>query len=243
MNRTNIEWTDATWNPITGCTPVSPGCKNCYARRMAQRLRGRFDYPADDPFRVTVHMDRMNEPMTWRKPRTIFVCSMGDLFHADVSYATFGRVRNAMSQALRHRYILLTKRAYRMAEYMARFQRGVWSPFHIFCGVSVEDQVRANERIPDLVHHTPAAGRFLSLEPLLGRVELREWLPLLDGVILGAETGPGARPMDPDWVRKVRDDCRAAGVPFFLKQVDAKRNRVLDGRTHDALPWAKGEKA
>ncbi len=250
MGKTNIEWADAVWNPITGCTKVSDGCRNCYAERMSKRLRGRCGYPADDPFRVTLHPDRLNEPLKWKKPRRIFVCSMGDLFHKDVPDSFKDKVFAVMAAASQHTFLVLTKRAQDMHDYigMAMFDMDCnyegWyeeigklgvpdvSPLmNVHLGVSVEDQATADERIPFLLQ-TPAAKRFVSIEPMIGAVDLEMALeqfhtldPLLnrnpapiDQVILGGETGPGARPMHPDWPRKVRDDCKAAGVPFMFKQ-------------------------
>jgi len=231
---TRIEWADETWNPVTGCTPVSEGCKNCYAQRMANRMRGRFGYPEDDPFRVTVHPERFNQPMRWRKPRMIFPCSMGDLFHPNVPDNALDEVMGViLSDAPHHTtYLMLTKRPAiakkRLSAYLL--------PGNLWVGVSVENQAAADQRIPILLQ-IPAAVRFVSVEPMLESVDLRDWLfhfaaPLagydegymlpkreIDWVICGGETGPGARPMDPDWARSLRDQCREAGVPFFMKKM------------------------
>ena len=242
-----IEWTDETWNPVTGCTKVSAGCKHCYAERMAKRLEGRFGYPKKNPFEVTLHPDRLDEPLRWRKPRRVFVASMSDLFHAEIPDDFLDRVFDVMDPPdgdppSPHVFMLLTKRPDRMRDY-------AWStwakcpPKNVWLGVSVEDQASADERIPMLLE-TPAAARFVSCEPLLGPVDLRN-LPSgtvyntrcmdaltagsgsstpwhLDWIIAGGESGPGARPAHPDWFRSVRDQCAAAGVAFFMKQMGKK---------------------
>jgi len=229
-----IEWCDETWNPITGCTPISEGCENCYAARMAQRLRGRFGYPKHDPFCPgTEHQDRVFEqPTHWRKPRRIFVCSMGDLFHRDVRTQTidriFGLMTHPMSGMSHHTYLLLTKRPERLLEgHAERFAE--WP--NIWLGVTAENQQRADERIPILLE-IPAAVRFVSVEPMLGPVDLSRylgqvpeashdtWLDYdpLNWVICGGETGPSARWMQSKWAGDLHDQCLAAGVPFFLKQ-------------------------
>ncbi|NPV49440.1 MAG: phage Gp37/Gp68 family protein [Armatimonadetes bacterium] len=265
MGATRIEYTDVVWNPVTGCSPVSEGCQNCYARRFAQRLRGRCGYPSDNPFRVTLHGARWNEPFRWRKPRRVFVCSMSDLFHEDVPDGFIDDVMSTVSACLQHTFLLLTKRPDRMANYfeawMFRKQRQI--PPNLWLGVSVENQRRADERIPILLQ-IPAAMRFVSCEPLLGPIDLSDWLycyvchntgehynpvfddvedcpvcggglPELDWVIAGAETGPGARPCDPEWVRSLRDQCKAAGVPFFFKRW-SNTSRLVDGREWNEMP-------
>jgi len=241
-----IEWTDETWNPVTGCTPVSTGCANCYAKRMAQRLaniptvhyRQRYE-----GFRVALWPERLEDPIYWRKPRVVFVCSMGDLFHEDVPREFLDQVFYTMQQqAYWHEYVILTKRPIQMCKYLSwRWGEGGVPPQQIHIGVSVEDQATADERIP-LLLQCPAAKRFVSYEPALGPVDwghyfarfrsvvsgLRytnrkaagghETLPGIDGLICGGESGPGARPMHPDWARAARDACAEAGVPFFFKQ-------------------------
>lgn len=187
-----IEWTDATWSPVTGCAPISEGCQNCYARRMANRLRGRCGYPADDPFRVTLHPERLNEPLKWKTPRRVFVCSMGDLFHEDVHPYDIMQIFNVMEKAKHHTFLVLTKRPERMLEVYKRLRPGTtipgpyfsitgigegWAgspprlPDNIWLGITAENQQRADERIPILLQ-IPAAVRFVSIEPMLGPVDL-----------------------------------------------------------------------
>lgn len=229
-----IEWTDATWNPVTGCTRVSEGCRNCYMARTVPRF-------GQDPWKVVLHPDRLDHPIRWQKPRRIFVNSLSDLFHEDVPDEFIGKAFVTMAQANRHTFQILTKRPQRMLKLMknppSSFPCGMiaGSPLpNVWLGVSVENQETADERIPILLQ-TPAAKRFISAEPLLGPVDL--WsakYPWPDGkggigsafawgtgvkwVIAGGESGPGARPMHPDWARSIRDQCQAAGVPFFFKQ-------------------------
>jgi len=257
---TRIEWCDEVWNPITGCTAVSAGCDHCYARRMATRLRGRCGYDADNPFRVTFHLDRLRLPEKWRKPRRVLVNSMGDLFHKDVPFGYVELVWVVMTQCPRHTFMILTKRPERMKEFVGRGSSPA-TP-NIWLGVSAEDQVAADERIPWLLQ-TPAAKRFVSIEPMLGPVDLTgikckvadgffgdcmQWYhrgkchrdagivyPTVDWVILGGETGPGARPMKPEWVRSVREQCAVAGVPFFLKKMSDGTGE-LDGREWREVP-------
>ncbi len=216
MTKSKIEWTDATWNPVTGCTPVSTGCANCYAKRMAKRLAGRHGYPKTNPFTVTVHLDRLEEPLRWRKPRMVFVCSMGDLFHDDVPGDVIDKVFAVMELAPQHTFQVLTKRPHHMATYLNARGFGLNPLPNVWLGTSVEDQSLAHYRIPYLLN-CPAVVRFLSCEPLLGPLPNLN----LDGihwVIVGGESGPGARPMNSDWARDIRNQCQAAGVPFFFKQ-------------------------
>ncbi|MEX3967320.1 DUF5131 family protein [Paraburkholderia sp. EG286B] len=328
-----IEWTDATWNPVRGCARVSPGCTNCYAERVAMRFRG-TGQPYEGLVRVTsqgpkwegnvqlIH-EKLEEPMSWRRPRRVFVNSMSDLFHEDVPFEYIDKVFAIMCRAREHTFQVLTKRADRMLEYMsdphrhgwvlaashsneiriAAMEWCQWPAPNVWLGVSIEDQMRADERITKLLM-TPARIRFLSMEPLLGPVDLQPWFdptgmccgqemqscedcpadaewihgptteyaedgyssPSIDWVIVGGESGPGARPMNPDWARSLRDQCAHAGVPFFFKQFgewapapeinDASggmfhrfddetwvqrlgkkiAGRLLDGRTHDEFP-------
>ncbi len=311
MNDTAIEWTEKSWNPVTGCTPVSEGCRNCYARRMAHRLRGRFGYPADEPFRVTLHPERLEEPLRLTKPSRIFVASMGDLFHDDVPMEFIAEVFNVMACATadcgkRHRhseecwggpphtFLILTKRPRSMKQALEDLpewvedhwsgdaplslclEAGLWPLHNVWLGVTVENQARADERIPILLQ-TPAAVRFVSCEPLLSAIDLSHWLTCacdeywpgqghhpecptqkLHWCIVGGETGPNARPCHPDWVRSLRDQCQAAGVPFFFKswgqycypeQMPEQTYRELDalhnfaGNPDYEKPWGVGKKA
>ena len=311
-DHSKIEWTDATWNPITGCSVVSPGCTNCYAMKLAGgRLQhhpsraGLTNPSKAGPVwngQVRLNEDWLDQPLRWRRPRRIFVCAHGDLFHESVPDDWIDRVFAVMALAPQHQFQVLTKRAERMRAYLTRSagdgkpdvrnhlawiavgaeisriapgwrSEGVDGPWrsraigacsqwplpNVWLGVSAEDQVRAEERIPALLE-TPAAVRFLSAEPLLGPIDLRQAhmapkrLPRVDWVIAGGESGPGARPMHPDWARSLRDQCHAASVPFFFKQWGSHRptsdadgeymipasksaaGRELDGATHDGMP-------
>ena len=229
-----IEWTEATWNPVTGCTKISPGCKFCYAERMAKRLRAMGTHRYRDGFKLTLQPDVLEAPLKWRKPRVIFVNSMSDLFHPGVPDAFVARVFAVMEEASRHTFQVLTKRPERVA---AMRDRLPWPP-NVWIGTSVESaayQWRAKE----LAKVMAAAVRFLSVEPLLGPVPD---LPLdgIDWVIVGGESGPGARPMSAAWAEDVRDRCVERGVPFFFKQwggVNKKRTgRELGGETWDEMP-------
>jgi protein gp37 len=229
----HIEWTDATWNPVTGCTKISPGCKHCYAERLANRLKlmGQENYRHG--FEVTLQPQMLELPLRWKSPRRIFVNSMSDLFHKDVPVEYIQRVFNIMRMADRHQYQVLTKRAERLEE-LGRCLP--WTP-QIWMGVSVENADYV-DRI-DHLRKTGAHVKFLSLEPLIGplrKLNLRR----IDWVIVGGESGPGARPVDPAWVADIRDQCAHAGVAFFFKQwggVNKKRTgRELEGRTWDEMP-------
>lgn len=230
-----IEWTEATWNPVTGCTKISPGCLHCYAERMAKRLQAMGQPNYAHGFKVTLQERALELPLTWKKPRTIFVNSMSDLFHRDVPVDFILQVFDVMRRADWHRYQLLTKRSSRLMELDPQLK---WLP-HIWMGVSVEDQQHVF-RI-DHLRNTHAPTKFLSLEPLLGPLNDLD-LSGIDWAIVGGESGPRARPMKPAWVKSIRDQCRAAGVPFFFKQwggVWKKRaGRELDGRTWDEMPTA-----
>jgi len=228
-----IEWTESTWNPVTGCSKVSPGCKHCYAERMAFRLQAMGQANYRNGFKVTLHEDALERPLRWRKPQTIFVNSMSDLFHAEIPLAFVRRVFDVMQEASWHRFQVLTKRADRLAELAPELP---W-PANVWMGVSVESAFYLG-RIEALLS-VPAAVRFLSLEPLLGPLpKLR--LKDIHWVIVGGESGPGARPMEKEWVVSVRDQCLRADVPFFFKQwggVHKKRaGRELEGRTWDQMP-------
>lgn len=249
--RTGIEWTEATWNPVTGCDRVSAGCDNCYAAAMAARLRamGNPRYQRDgDPrtsgpgFGLTVHPDKLDEPFTWRRPRIVFVNSMSDLFHKEVPIDFIADVFPVMEATPQHTYQVLTKRPARMASLVRRWAaKGIKPPANVWLGTSIETQHWAEIRIPKLLE-TPAAVRFLSCEPLLGPIDLTAWVHAgnLDWLIAGGESGPNARPMDPEWVESLRDQCAEAGVAFFFKQWGGRTpkagGRELDGRIHDELP-------
>jgi protein gp37 len=288
-DKTGIEWTDATWNPTTGCDRVSPGCDHCYAMTLAPRLKamGSPKYQTDgDPrtsgpgFGLAVHPDTLDQPLRWRRPRRVFVNSMSDLFHDQVPDEFFARVWAVMANSPRHTFQILTKRHGRMRSLLSsdRFKELFdiewcaipdWAPRlpdpdrvhlqhlgqgplpNVWLGVSVEDQKRAEMRIPALLD-TPAAVRFLSCEPLLGPVDIYASAkidrdPGIDWVIVGGESGPGARAMDVRWARLLRDECVGASVPFLFKQWGSHdatgtpmdkhaAGRVLDGRTWDQYP-------
>jgi len=229
----SIEWTESTWNPLTGCTKVSPGCKHCYAERMARRLQAMGQPNYANGFNLTLHPQVVELPLQWKKPRVIFVNSMSDLFHKKVPFPFVERVFAVMKRAYWHQFQILTKRSDRLLELDARLQ---WAP-NIWMGVSVESS-RYAFRIDDL-RRTGAGTKFISLEPLLGP------LPGLDlngihWLIVGGESGPGARPIDPAWVIDIRNQCRHSSVPFFFKQwggVNKKRaGRRLEGRIWSELP-------
>lgn len=273
---TKIEWADKVWNPVTGCTKISEGCRNCYAERMAKRLAGRCGYPKENPFAVTLHPDRLEEPLHWKKPSRIFVCSMGDLFHEEVPLKFIAEVFNTMvawrcpkhyrhdededgcfNEDPGHTYLILTKRPKRMKRVMEKelseyvgecwggntplaleFEVGSWPPDNLWLGVSVENQKTADERIP-LLLQTPAVKRFVSYEPALGPIDFAPWIKQIDWLIMGGESGPGARPMHPDWARSTRDQCKAASVPFFFKQWGLGKKAagcLLDGREWKETP-------
>lgn len=299
VTNTSIEWTDSTWSPVTGCTKVSPGCDNCYAEGIARRFAGSKAFP--NGFDVTLHPERLDQPLRWKKPRRIFVNSMSDLFHDAVPDDYIARVFAVMAQTPQHTYQVLTKRHGRMRSLLRKWTpvtgitpwvfTGPWPLPNVWLGVSVEDQKHAELRVPALLE-TPAAVRFLSCEPLLGLVDLRNLKArngalidclggdvksasdgavysgtpsVVDWVIVGGESGPGARPMHPDWARSLRDQCANAGVAFHFKQWGAYRwvsgsrwnpdtqcwedhgiepqrvpkklsGRLLDGRTWDQFP-------
>jgi protein gp37 len=231
----HIEWTDATWNPVTGCSKVSPGCKHCYAERLAIRLQAMGQRNYRNGFDVTLQPQMLELPLRWKSPKRIFVNSMSDLFHEDVPLSYIKDVFSVMRRTPWHQYQMLTKRSERLLELSPRLE---WEP-QIWMGVSVE-----NEDYLDRIDHLRRTGscvKFLSLEPLLGplrKLKLRG----IDWVIVGGESGPGARPVDPVWVKDIRDQCVSAGVAFFFKQwggVQKKRTgRELEGRTWDEMPEA-----
>ena len=271
MGRTKIEWADSVWNIITGCSPTqSPGCAHCYAKRMAQRLKGRAGYPKDDPFRVTFHPDKLDQPLHWKKPRRIFVVSMGDLFHEKVSTQEIVKILWITQEAKHHTYMFLTKRPERMHRIF--YELSITSDFNtdnIWCGISASKQDDLDRWAPILLG-IPEVKHFVSYEPALGPVDLtkmpsqvldayndalsgRFWTstggyenhggPGLDLIIAGGESGPGARPAHPDWFRRVRDDCDAAGVPFLLKQLGAwAQNRQVIKGAYKVEQYAKDNK-
>ncbi len=233
--QSTIEWTGSTWNPVTGCTKVSPGCKHCYAERMALRLQAMGQSNYADGFNLTLQPQAVDLPLRWKRPQRIFVNSMSDLFHKDVPLPFIQQVFDVMGRAHWHQFQILTKRAERLSEIAPQLQ---WRP-NIWMGVSVERQ-DYTFRI-DHLRQTGAHVKFLSLEPLLGPLP-RLNLTGIDWAIVGGESGPGARPMNPDWVTNIRDQCQNADVAFFFKQwggVNKKRTgRELDGRTWDQMPVA-----
>ena len=230
---TKIEWTQATWNPVTGCTQVSLGCQHCYAKRMANRLQAMGQKRYRNGFEPTLHYDLVDLPRHWAQSRIVFVNSMSDLFHEQVPLEFIQQVFDTISQCPRHTFQILTKRSTRLAELAPQL---IWYP-NIWMGVSVEDRHALN-RVGDLVA-VPAAVRFISCEPLLGPVNN---IPLysIDWVIVGGESGPKARPMQPEWVESIWQQCQEASIPFFFKQwggVQKKRaGRLLHGRTYDEMP-------
>ncbi|MEX2300587.1 MAG: phage Gp37/Gp68 family protein [Bryobacterales bacterium] len=233
MASSSIEWTESTWNPVTGCSKISPGCMHCYAERMANRLRamGQPNYARGFDLALQEHM--LNLPLRWKKPQAIFVNSMSDLFHHDVPAAYIDRVFDVMRRADWHRFQILTKRADRLLE----LDQDLDWPSNVWMGVSVESREYLTR--VDRLRQTRARIKFLSVEPLLE--DLGEFdLTGIDWVIVGGESGPGARPMDPSWVKNVRDACLKTNVRFFFKQWGGTRKkstgRLLEGRTWDEMP-------
>lgn len=229
----SIEWTKSTWNPVTGCTKISPGCKHCYAERMALRLQAMKQSNYSDGFKVTIHRQALDLPLKWRRPQTIFVDSMSDLFHDEVPLSFIREVFDVMRQAAWHDFQILTKRSERLVELSTELS---W-PDNVWMGVSVENADYAHR-----IHHlrsTGASVKFVSAEPLLGPLTNLN-LAGIHWVIVGGESGPMARPMDKAWVTDIRDQCQQAGVPFFFKQWGGvrkkKAGRLLDGRTWDEVP-------
>lgn len=231
--KSNIEWTEMTWNPVTGCTKISPGCKHCYAETMAKRLVAMGAPRYRNGFSVTLQEDLVDLPRRWRTPRKIFVNSMSDLFHPSIPAEFIGRVFRTMNECPQHQFQVLTKRAERLLELAPSL---TWSP-NVWMGVSVESQ-RYVDRA-DLLAQVPAHVRFLSIEPLLGPIPA---VPLtgIHWVIVGGESGPEARPMEPEWVKSIFRQCRRAGIPFFFKQWGGVQKHVtgrsLFGRTYDEMP-------
>jgi len=232
-DNSSIEWTQATWNPVTGCTKISQGCKHCYAERMAKRLQAMGKSQYQNGFKLTLQPSMLDLPRKWKRPRVIFVNSMSDLFHEDVPLDYIKRVFDVMNECPQHTFQVLTKRPERAAQYAPDV---CWSD-NIWMGTSVEN-VLVRHRIASL-REVPANVRFLSVEPLIGPIRNLA-LTGIHWVIVGGESGPGARPIEADWVRYIRDRCVERGVPFFFKQwggVNKKAaGRELDGRTWDDLP-------
>jgi protein gp37 len=234
---TAIEWTDATWNPVTGCTKISAGCDHCYAERFSERFRGVPGHPFEHGFDLMLRPERLEQPLAWRSPKMIFVNSMSDLFHKQVPFAFVDRVFDTMERARWHTFQILTKRSSRMRDYVNRRYGSEAAPPHIWLGTSVEDGSRKSRiRHMQQMH---ASIRFLSVEPLIGPMGQMD-IDGIDWVMVGGESGPGARPMLPEWVREVRDQCNEAGVAFFFKQWGGIRpksgGRLLDGEEWNELP-------
>ncbi|WP_274363730.1 DUF5131 family protein [Paenibacillus thermotolerans] len=275
-DKSKIEWTDATWNPVTGCSKVSEGCRNCYALKFAERWRGTPGHYFENGFDITLRPDKLIEPLRWKRPRRIFVNSMSDLFHPKVPDHFIWSVFEIMAQSPQHTYQILTKRPQRMMEMLSgRYWRDLGTPArpffaliikgehregdvpflpNVWLGVSVENQDAADARV-HLLNKTQAAIRFLSCEPLLGPLDIRvhlgwkssrDWTtPLINWVIAGGESGPGARPMHPDWARSLRDQCQSAGVSFFFKQWGEWLDRTNEDKSkfcgHDWILAPDGE--
>jgi len=240
MSVTKIEWTERTWNPVTGCTKISAGCAHCYAEIMANRLKAMGVEKYSNGFLPTVHEDALDEPISWKAPHTIFVCSMADLFHESVPFSFIDRVMDTIQKATHHRYQILTKRAGRMAEYFGNNT----VPSNVWLGVTVED-VEAKSRI-EILRNVKASVRFLSCEPLLedlGRLDLSD----INWIIVGGESGVQARPMSPEWVMSLQAQANDTNIPFFFKQWGTwgsdgiKRSKkangkLLDGKIVQAMP-------
>lgn len=232
-----IEWTNATWNPVTGCTKISPGCKNCYAERFAERFRGVEGHPFEFGFDLVLKPDRLKQPLTWKKPKLVFVNSMSDLFHKDVPKEFISKVFDTMEEANWHIFQVLTKRSSLMRKFVNERYKSKKAPEHIWLGTSVEDQLRGS-RIRHM-QEMNASVRFLSVEPLIGPIgEVN--LKGIHWVIVGGESGPKARPMEADWVRSIRDECIKQKIPFFFKQWGGIRpksgGRLLDGKEWNQFP-------
>jgi protein gp37 len=238
---TRIEWTDATWNPVTGCTKISRGCDNCHAERFAERFRDVAGHPFSAGFDLTLRPERLHQPIHWRQPRMIFVNSMSDLFHKAIPRTFIDQVFDTMEIANWHVFQVLTKRSSLMSKYLQKRYKKNCVPPHIWFGVSIED-AQAKSRICHL-RIAPAAVRFLSIEPLiarLGRLDLSN----IDWVIVGGESGPSSRPVHIDWIREIRDQCKESQVAFFFKQWGGIRpksgGRQLDGQEWSQFPTFDG---
>jgi protein gp37 len=234
----SIEWTDSTWNPVRGCTKISPGCKNCYAHTFAERFRGVKGHPYEQGFDLRMVPDKLLEPLKWKAPKMIFVNSMSDLFQTGVPVSFIARVAEVMAAANWHTYQVLTKRSERMRDVLSTTLLESAAQVHIWWGVSVEDRKFGVPRIQHL-RDTPAKVRFLSVEPLLEDIGDLD-LSGIHWVIVGGESGRGARPIEENWVRRIRAQCKEQNVPFFFKQwggvQKGKTGRLLDGRTYDEFP-------
>lgn len=237
-DHSDIEWTDATWNPLRGCTKVSPGCKHCYAETFAERFRGVRGHPYEQGFDLRLVPEKLEEPLSWSAPRMIFVNSMSDLFQSAVPDGYIEAVAKVMEIANWHTYQVLTKRSGRMRHLLNGKLKFVARAPHVWWGVSVENRKHGLPRVADL-RSADARTRFLSIEPLLedlGPIDLSG----IDWVVVGGESGPGARPMLEEWVRPILKQCTAAGVPFFFKQwggaIRKRNGRTLNGRTYDEFP-------
>jgi protein gp37 len=234
----HIEWTDATWNPVRGCTKISPGCKHCYAETFAERFRGVKGHPYEQGFDLRLVPEKLTEPFAWRSPKLVFVNSMSDLFQAGVGDEYVEAVSQVMATANWHTFQVLTKRSERLRDLLSGKLQFAAKQENIWWGVSVEDRKHGLPRV-DHLRQAPAKVRFLSIEPLLedlGEIDLSG----ITWVIVGGESGPGARPMKREWVVSIRKQCRMQGVPFFFKQWGGvrktKNGRLLDGRTYDEYP-------
>jgi len=235
--KTAIEWTNTTWNPVTGCTKISRGCDNCYAERFSERFRGVLGHPFENGFDLTIRPERVRQPLSWRRPRMIFVNSMSDLFHKNIPTAFIDGVFDTMEAADWHVFQILTKRSSLMRRYINKRYATAPAPRHIWLGTSIEDR----QRLSRLRHlqETNTLVRFLSIEPLLGPIG-RFDLTGIHWVIVGGESGPRARPMSAEWVREIREQCQEANVAFFFKQWGGFRpksgGRELDGREWNQFP-------
>lgn len=236
-NTTHIEWTDSTWNPVTGCTKISAGCDNCYAERFAERFRGVKGHPYEQGFDLQLREERIAQPLQWKQPRRIFVNSMSDLFHKFVPKEFVNRVFQTMEEADRHTFQILTKRSSRMRDYVKSRYIGTSAPSNIWFGTSVEDVTKLSRL--NHIRAIAAETKFLSIEPLIGRIGQID-LKGIHWVIVGGESGPKARPMEADWVREIRDQCMEARVAFFFKQwggrIPKENGREIDGREWNGFP-------
>jgi protein gp37 len=235
MAQSKIEWTEMTWNPVTGCTKISSGCRNCYAEVMSRRLKAMGQEKYKNGFKLTLHPDTLSEPYRWKKSKVVFVNSMSDLFHQNVPIEYIQKVFNVMNENPQHLFQVLTKRAEKLLNYdkkdLLKWTHNIWM------GVSIEDE--STLRRIDLLQQTKARTKFLSCEPLIGPLPNMN-LESIDWVIVGGESGPHARPMNPDWVIDILEQCKKAGVQFFFKQWGGtnkkKTGRVLEGKIYDGMP-------